>query len=59
MEDFMGKSMEKSYVNGENMGKHEKIWRNNVGKYGEKLGKIWENLRNIWRKTWEEMGKTC
>ena len=55
----MGKSMEKSYVNGENMGKHEKIWRNNVGKYGEKLGKIWENLRNIWRKTWEEMGKTC
>ena len=46
------------------MGKHEKIWRNNVGKYGEKRGKIWENMREdmgkhekIWRKTWEEMGK--
>ena len=38
----MGKTMGKSNVNGENMGKHEKIWRNNVGKYGE---------------TWEDMGK--
>ena len=49
----MGKSMGKSNVNGENMGKHEKMWRNNLGKYGEKRGKIWENMR----KYGEKLGK--
>jgi hypothetical protein len=39
MEDFMGKSMEKSYVNGE-------IWEN-MRKYGETT---WENMeKNLGR----------